>query len=248
MTGKMRKRDRIQIGRRRVEYEVIRTGRKRTVGIEMTPQGKILVRAPRRLSHAQIREILSHRSQWIRDQMDLFQEKGASGSERRFESGERFLFLGRWFPLQIHSRTIEGLSVFQNDGLFEVHIPHGMPAEDRADRVRAALVDWYRRQAGIIIHEQVAIYAPKVGVPTPSVRIGNARRTWGSCSPKGRLSFSWRIIMAELSLVDYVVAHELCHLVRRDHSRDFWKLVASILPDHSARRTRLRLEGPLYDF
>ncbi|MBI4639321.1 MAG: M48 family metallopeptidase [Candidatus Tectomicrobia bacterium] len=78
--------------------------------------------------------------------------------------------------------------------------------------------------------------------------IRNQQKRWASCDRKGHIRFNWRIVMAPISLVDYIVAHELCHLVRHDHSPAFWKLVRTLLPDYEERRERLKREGPRFWF
>lgn len=244
----MQKRYHIEIGQQGVTYRVIRSGRKKTVGIEMTPHSGILVRAPRRLTHAEIREILSKRSKWIKERMELIQGNRWTCCPHTFDSGDRFLFLGGWLTLERFSVPTGNLSVSLEDGSLKVCVPECIPTVNSAQYIRASLIDWYRRQAAIILPKRVAAYVRKVHVPVPPVRIGNARRTWGSCGAKGRLSFSWRIVMAQLSTVDYVVVHELCHLKRKDHSKAFWEMVGKILPDYAERREQLHLEGHLYDF
>jgi predicted metal-dependent hydrolase len=127
-----------------------------------------------------------------------------------------------------------------------VEIGEGVMGHDHEEAVRRALTKWYRRLAGKRLPQRVEIYATRAGVACPPVLIRNQEKRWGSCSSKGELRFNWRIIMAPMSLVDYVVAHEVCHLEVRDHSPTFWRLLGTILPDYEERRARLRVKGRLY--
>lgn len=228
-------------------YEVTRTGRRKTVGIEVSPYRGVMVRAPRRVTHKLIKEILYARLDWIHERLSFFQGAWGIGPERRFESGERLLFLGRWLSLKLSSARIEDWRVSLRDGCLCIGVPDGLPEEKRTNKIRTVLTDWYRSQAQAILWERVTFFVPEVGVRLPRVTIGNARTTWGSCGYNGQLNLSWRIVMAPMGLVDYVVVHELCHILRKDHSSAFWNLVGSILPDYETRRERLRRDGPVYD-
>lgn len=90
------------------------------------------------------------------------------------------------------------------------------------------------------------MYARRLGVAPARILVRSQAKRWGSCSRDGTLRFNWRIIMAPLSVVDYVIAHELCHLLHPNHGRRFWDALAAIMPDHAVRRELLRREGPRY--
>jgi predicted metal-dependent hydrolase len=102
---------------------------------------------------------------------------------------------------------------------------------------------WYRQNARQILHERVKVYSQQHGFQYQSIRITSARTRWGSCSASRSLNFSWRLIMAPLEVVDYVVVHELVHTVVHNHSKRFWKKVERILPDYNERRKWLRKNG-----
>ncbi|MEQ1571314.1 MAG: M48 family metallopeptidase [Myxococcota bacterium] len=104
---------------------------------------------------------------------------------------------------------------------------------------------WYRREARRVIAPRVHALAAARGVGAARVAIGDPRSRWGSCSGTGTLSFSWRLMLAPEHVLDYVIAHEVCHLSRPDHSPAFWALVAETFPGHEASRAWLRSEGAL---
>ncbi|MEA1992789.1 MAG: M48 family metallopeptidase, partial [Euryarchaeota archaeon] len=119
---------------------------------------------------------------------------------------------------------------------------------EKRTKIRQALINWYRSHAKKKILERVEKYQSKIGVTPAKVRVKKQRKRWGSCSTRGNLNFNWRIIMAPMSLVDYVVVHELVHLTHPNHSREFWGMVASVLPDYDERRERLRIKGNRLEF
>ena len=238
----------LEINGRQVAYEVIRSSRKKSIGIEICPHRGLLVRVPRQMPHAQIRRILRHSSGWIGKRFDLLQERLGIRGWRRFDAQEKIYFLGEKLTLEFFSSPLAAAEVKRENGALAIGLPVGLAAADLPAVIRGALVDWYRHQAAGIIRERVAAYAPEVGVVLPPIRISSARKRWGSCGGLGRLNFTWRVIMAPLSAVDYVVVHELCHLLRRDHSPEFWRLVGAVMPDYRRRSQQLQAESFVYDF
>ena len=113
-------------------------------------------------------------------------------------------------------------------------------AQPKAESVFTA---WYRTQARMVLTERVKFFARKYGFKVGKIRISSARTRWGSCSAKETLSFTWRLVMAPLDVIDYVVVHELCHLRELNHSKAFWARVEKILPDYKKRRRWLKDNG-----
>lgn len=106
--------------------------------------------------------------------------------------------------------------------------------------IERAVKQWYVQQARKIILERVAHYQSLLQEPVGSIRIKDVRSRWGSCSSKRNLNFNWRLVMAPMEVLDYVVVHELCHLKEMNHSKNFWKLVEDILPDYKRQREWLK--------
>ena len=125
-------------------------------------------------------------------------------------------------------------------GRLVVSLPQGA---EQPHMIRNALVRWYKRQAETKLKDKVARWAPQVGVTVPNVSIKTFKSRWGSCTAKGELQFNWQIMMAPNRMVDYVVVHELCHLLRHDHSPQFWGEVGRVLPDYEECREWLRQHG-----
>jgi predicted metal-dependent hydrolase len=113
--------------------------------------------------------------------------------------------------------------------------------------IREAIIDWYRSQASQKIEERINYYHHKIGRNPARITIKEQRTRWGSCSSLGNLNFNWKAIMAPSPVLDYIVVHELCHLIHLNHSQDFWNLVASILPDYRERRDWLKIHGVRLD-
>jgi len=153
-------------------------------------------------------------------------------------SGETFLYLGRQYRLTVRSGFPDA---HLDHGRFIVSIGHSS-AKRRPEVVKKLLLRWYRRHATERLREQVERWALRVGVAVPKLTMRHQERRWGSCSP-GVIRFNWRIIQAPMRLVEYVVAHEVVHLLHDDHGRSFWSKLGRVLPDYEMRREALRHMG-----
>jgi predicted metal-dependent hydrolase len=189
-------------------------------------------------------EVVKTKGPWIQRQMLEFSELGAGPVPREFVAGESYDYLGRRYRLKLErSSEITTPSASLHGAFLTIALARGDNAERRNALVRRAIVSWYRRRAHRRLPERVEIYASRAGVRPPPILVREQEKRWGSCNKEGELRFNWRVMMAPVSLVDYVVAHEVCHLIVRDHSTRFWRLLRTILPDYEERRARLRVAG-----
>ena len=109
--------------------------------------------------------------------------------------------------------------------------------------VRDHLCEWYKSRAEEKLREKMNRYAKVLGVTPKSFRIRNYKSRWGGCSVHGEITYNWRILMAPNRIVDYVVAHELCHLIEHNHAERYWKNVERVIPDWRECRDWLRIHG-----
>jgi predicted metal-dependent hydrolase len=201
--------------------------------LEITPDARLVVRAPFRVEESFIRDLLRRKRSWIlRKQEDARHRQSRRTFPRQFVGGESLLYLGQSFPLVLRET---GLPFFDGESF---HV-----APRLQDRLREIFIRWYRDQAARFFPQRVAFHAARMGLRFPPVRISGARKRWGSCSPRGKLSFSWRLIMAPPGVIDYVVIHELAHIPVRNHSCQFWNLLESFMPDFKNQKKWLRENG-----
>jgi len=219
--------------------EVIRTDRRKTADIRVE-DGAVSIVVPKHVSVEKIDQLLLNKRSWIKEKIALHREMRPA-SNKVFVSGEAFPYLGRNYRLKILQGNFTPVRLVQ--GRLVVQVPKG---SEQPHMVRNALVRWYKRQAEQKLAEKVDRYAPIVGVVPNGVGIKTFKSRWGSCTAKGKLEFNWQIVMAPNRMVDYVVVHELCHLIRHDHSSLFWKEVARVMPEYGECREWLKVnEGGL---
>jgi predicted metal-dependent hydrolase len=212
-----------------IPVEKIIRSRRRTIALEVTPAATVIVRAPLRAPVEYIEEIILQKSLWILRKMDEMKRRPLSPCHE-YAEGEMFLFLGRSYPL--HVVEDGSITIERSDRLY-------MSSTLLPD-IRNHLKHWYREEARKEIRARCMWFSLKTGYVPATIRITDARQRWGSCTRKGGLSFSWRLIQALPEIIDYVVVHELVHISQPDHSKKFWDKIRKIMPDFEQRRNWLK--------
>jgi predicted metal-dependent hydrolase len=233
----------LTFGALQITYGLRRSNRKKTVNIAVDPREGVLVTAPQDIDAEHVHRIIARKARWIADKLGDLRENNGTAYDREFVSGESFPYLGRNYRLKIIPDARAGILPRLLRGRFEVRVDRLLPVTQRSTIIRSALCRWYQEHAAQRIPERVSSLALRLGMISPPILIRDQQKRWASCDRRGQIRFNWRIIMAPISLVDYVVAHELCHLMRHDHSPTFWKLLRTVMPDYVERRERLRREG-----
>ena len=212
-----------------IHIDKIVRSRRRTIALIVTPEAELVVRAPLNVPAALIDDFVKKQQVWIRKK--VAEMKGRPQALiHAYEEGEIFWFLGRSYPLRIVDDA--GAGVQRTDRL--------CVSRTIKPDIRSGIQRWYMAEAAKEIHSRCMWFSMMTGYSPASVRITDARQRWGSCTHKGGLNFSWRLIQAPLEIVDYVIVHELVHLKQPDHSRKFWAKVDALMPDYKRRRRWLR--------
>jgi len=231
----------IQYGNREIFFKIERSDRRKTVGICLSPKAGVVVRAPRSLEAERIKEIVRKRAQWIIAKQEFIKTHSQLHSEKEFVSGESFFYLGGQYRLKVlktASKEAEGCKLVS--GRFFIGINGDLSGAETGGAVKEALMGWYIQRAKEKIPERVELYARQIGKWPERIEIKDHKSRWGSCSRNGVVRFNWKIIMPPVSILDYVIVHELCHLIHQSHSARFWQKVQTIIPDYGMRRKRLK--------
>ena len=213
--------------------------RRKTIVISVETSGKVSVAAPEGISDDELLDRVKSKARWIIKKLCQIQDIQPVPKPKMFVSGESFWYLGNKYSLKIiiDDMTIEP-EVGICEGIFTVITPTPDP-----ETLKQTIEAWYRSKAQEYIQERLPHYQTLLGVKPVRVKIKSQQKRWGSCSSLGNLNFNWRAVMAPSPVLDYLIVHELCHLVHHNHSRDFWQLVSSIIPDYKERRDWLKKNG-----
>ncbi|HPF21514.1 MAG TPA: SprT family zinc-dependent metalloprotease [Syntrophomonas sp.] len=226
-----------------IEYEIVYS-RRRTMAIKIDPEGNVKVYAPQGTSDQAVGKMVESKAAWLCRNLAEIRSANAGAVSRHFTEGETFPFLGRDYPLQVKVKpAAQRITVTLEEDKFEVMTP---VADE--DIVRGAMEAWYRRSATEYINTRIHHFQSLLPVAPVRVTIRNQKTRWGSCSNRGSLNFNWRLMMAPAEVVDYVVVHELCHLLHPNHSKNFWNQVSAVLPDYRARQDWLKKNGVRLNF
>jgi predicted metal-dependent hydrolase len=234
----------IVFGGEPISFSIDRTDRRKTVAISIG-YGDIRVLAPRDMPDRAVEAVVYAKGPWILRKQASFAELGSHPAPREFVSGESFKYLGRPYRLKVMRHSSKSATTVAARGSTLVAtVPSGLTAGPQADAVREGLVSWYRAKATHHAIARADVLALRLGVERPHVLIVNQSKRWGSCDAKGTVRLNWRVVMAPMTLVDYVIAHELCHLLERNHSRRFWRTMEILMPDFESRARELDRLGP----
>ena len=217
-----------------VRIDQIIFSKRKTMALIVENDGSVTVRAPLKTSDKIIKKFVEGHAEWVEKKKAEIRA-AVPIQPKQYLPGEDFLYLGQAYPLEIVKDQKKKLVL--EDG-FKL-------AESLQEDAKQVFHNWYRQQARLLIEARVAFFAEKHQLQYAKVRISSARTRWGSCSSKGTLSFSWRLIRTPPEVVDYVILHELAHTVHHNHSKRFWKLVEKLMPDYKEQRKQLRKQGQI---
>lgn len=226
-------------GTRIIQYDVAYSAKRSTLEISVEPPDLVHVVAPEGASDEVILNKVRSRAHWIIQRLFELRDMAFVPIKREMVSGESFLYLGRNYSMQVTVKTDAGPpTVGLINGKFQVTVA----TRDETIILRA-LEEWYKQKALEKISERIKLYESKLLVKPKKIRVKDQQKRWASCTSNGELLFNWKCVMAPSPVLDYIVVHEMAHLIEHSHSQKFWDIVASILPDYISRKEWLKNNG-----
>jgi len=216
----------------------------RRIHLEINNEGDLQVIAPRRMSRRAIHKTLQQRAGHVARFLIKARARQRDLPEYCYTSGEGHLFMGRHYPLEILEQHGKRSTLCLVDERIQV-----MVAQPTRDSIRTKLENWYRQQAQQHFAERLAVYsqaAPWVSGGLPPMRLRRMKRTWGSCSAKGVITLNPHLVKAPPECIDYVIAHEVCHLREHNHGKAFYLLQEQLYSGWREAKARLGDEGHVY--
>ena len=221
-----------------LRVEVLRSKRKTSVLYIVGDE--LQIRVPNRVRDRKIVEILEIKERWIRNKAIQLQNQRII-NKREFISGESFSLFGR----NLYLKVLEGGKVGTQliDDYLITTVRTSEIGDLRKSRIKTYLEKWYIHEAYQKLEEKVMRYSKIIRVSPREIKVRNYKTRWGSCDNKGRLTFNFHLIKAPHEIVDYVVIHELCHMIQPNHSKFFWNEVARFDPSFKNHKKWLKLNG-----
>ena len=216
-------------------YEIIYKKRK-SIGIQIDYYGRVQFVVPKGTEDEVIQKVIEEKGQWIEEKVLEMKKRLEGDQEKVYENGEGFMYLGSLFPIFINNNHEDKDSVnFINN---EIHV---YVKENDEESIKKALKRFYYKECKSLVEKRIRLYQKEFKVKPKSVSISDSVANWGTCNSKLELTFNWKLAMAPVEVIDYVVVHEMCHMVHLNHDRSFWRLVGKILPDYEQRSNWLAL-------
>jgi hypothetical protein len=231
-------RHRLKLGSEEIPYLLLRSPRRRSIGLKIDPAG-LTVSVPARLPQHEWERAVLQKSAWILSKLDEMRRHAAPPFV--WQNGLMLPYLGGPVELAVEHGSSRARSLLA-DGVLRVRLPEPHDHDALATRV----VQWYRREALAFFQHRVTAYARQLGVDVSRLSLSNARTRWGSCTSTGAIRLNWRLIKAPPPVIDYVVAHELAHRIEMNHSPAFWQTVSQICPDYRELRAYLKTHSARY--
>jgi len=226
-------------GRSTIEYHLIYEDRK-NLAIIVKPDKSVLVKAPIKSTLDEIERKIQKRGQWILKQIYYFDKFHPLQPEREYVSGETHHYLGRQYRLRILKGKEEEVKL---KGKF--FIARTMKTDDK-EQIKKLMMEWYAIHAQMLIDRRLERYADQLlgeGYGQINTRYLYMKSRWGSWTPDKEITFNIELIKAPIDCIDYVIVHELCHLIQPNHDKTFYNMMFDILPDWKERKLKLELSG-----
>lgn len=218
------------------EYE-IKYSKRKTLNITVERDRKIIVRAPENTSAQKIEEVLQSKKQWLKEKINHTQKYPVDTQTKEFISGETLLYLGKNYQLLVVDEAIEGIEFEQRFRISKANQPNA----------NALFKQWYLHQALKLIEPLATNFAKNLGVIYNEFKTSEMKYRWGSCTPANNIIFNWRIIKAPMYVLEYLVAHELVHLMENNHTPRFWNILSIQVPNYLKAKKWLKENGHLLE-
>lgn len=216
---------RIEVEGNVIEFEV-QYGKRKKLAIQIDAIGRVIVKAPKHTPEEIIINAIRQNEKWIQGKLEEVSKVREHLEIRSYDPQGKFLYLGKEYFLH---------ELIDTKGLEE-------------EALKVNLRKFYMASCKKIISERIQIYQQQLGVKPKVIEFGEYKSQWGSCNSNKRIAFNYKLIMAPVEVIDYVIVHELCHLIHMNHDRSFWRRVGSILPDYKERQQFLAMNGRYMTF
>ncbi len=225
-------------------YRIRRSQRASRARIVVKP-GQVEIVAPFGISEQRLHNFVHAKQQWI---VSALEKMTVASPEQNgfvpveFISGANLIYQGKHYPITLKPSKLKRVKIEFTDS-FIISMPETLAVTTQQEEIKNALIRWLKKQTKIAVETLVQLHAPKKNLYPRTITIKTQKSRWGSCGIHNDININWLLMLAPHEVLEYVVVHELCHIQVKNHSSQFWAVVAEHLPDYQARRRWLKKEG-----
>ena len=222
-----------------LNYSVIYSSKRKKLTITVERDRSVIVKAPTGTKAEKIRQVVESRKQWLYEKINYSQKYKLPihPPGKELVNGESLPYLGRNYRLEIVDR----------DGLIQLINNRFLVPKSNLDKRGSVFKDWYIQKATEEILPRVQLHADRLGVKFNLAKITNSKYCWGSCTPSDNVNFNWRLVKAPMAVIDYIIIHELTHLIEANHTPRFWNIVKSQIPNVEKAKQWLKENGEMLE-
>jgi len=208
--------------------------------IQIDREGKITLVAPWFSRETEISSFAIRHQTWVQKHLHRINRQQSLRPKPRYQTNDIFYYFGEPLKLEILPADAKRPTLKVREDKMIITLHRAIGKSDGTNSLKKAIRDFYRKKAEEVIRDRLDHFNAHYGFRFHRVAFRDQKSRWGSCSRAGNLNFNWRLIMAPIEVIDYVVVHELCHLGQMNHSSRFWALVEEVMPGHKAHRKWLK--------
>ena len=223
-----------------INYKIIGSSRT-TLSLQIAGDGELIVRAPKHLKEEEIKKFLLEKKNWILTHLDKSVRRKQNQIAMKWIDNKAFTIYGEEFCLSIVIDKNSKEIIQLKDNILQI-----ITADESEKNIKEAVAFWFKKACKGVLIKRTAYYANKMNLSYGKITLKDQKTCWGSCSGNRNLNFNWKLLLMPPSILDYVVVHELAHLIHMNHSADFWAVVGSIVPDYKECRKWLKENGRNY--
>jgi len=221
-----------------MSFEIVYKKRE-SLGITIDVYGNVEVQAPKGTTDERVLQLIEEKWDWIQQKSKEMKDRLLGQKVKIYDHGEMFLYLGKEYPIKV----TQDINILQDYVVFEGDMLKIYVKQLEEAKIKQALKRFYYQECKKLVERSIRSYQKHFKTKPRSLRISDNNSNWGTCDSRQQLTFNWKLAMAPQQVIDYVVVHEMCHMVHLNHDRSFWRLVGKILPDYEERENWLALSS-----
>ncbi|MBE7411720.1 MAG: M48 family metallopeptidase [Leptospiraceae bacterium] len=220
------------------EYKLIRRRGHKNISISVYRDRRVIVTVDRNITNSQLREFIEEKTSWVKSRINSLPPEKKSP---QFKDGQKFLFANQLYELKICNSNVNSIE-YENSCLF-VKVKNKLKENERSQMIKQLMIVFCKRMMKVLVAEKIQNYKNLIGKEPNNIRIKDCKTKWGSASSLGNLNFHWKILLLPENIQNYIILHEMTHLIHPNHSKEFYTFLEKVYPDRKDAELWLKKNG-----